>query len=92
MAMPPETRKMPKPVSAADSDLLTTEQVIERLLDADLRRVAATCVLPAVKSGGHWRFRRVDLDGWIQRQTPSSAPRQESPFMADPKPRDERPT
>ena len=28
------------------------------------------CVLPAVKSGDRWCFRRADLDEWIRRQTP----------------------
>jgi excisionase family DNA binding protein len=52
-----------------DRDLLTGQQVIERLLsDRKLRRVAATCVLPAVRCGTEWRFRRSDLDDWIQRQ------------------------
>lgn len=47
-------------------DLLTTEQVIERLLeDETLSRAAATCVLPAVRVGSSWRFRRADLDSWI---------------------------
>lgn len=48
--------------------MLTADQVIERLIDADLRRAAATCVLPAVRSGENWRFRRADLDEWIRRQ------------------------
>lgn len=49
--------------------LLTSEQVIERLLaDAHLRRRAATCVLPAVRFGGEWRYRSADLDAWIARQ------------------------
>ena len=52
------------------NELLTTDEVIDRLLeDANLRRVAATCVLPAVRVGSTWRFRRSDLDEWIRRQT-----------------------
>jgi len=52
------------------SELLTTEEVIDRLLeDANLRRVATTCVLPAVRVGSTWRFRRSDLDEWIRSQT-----------------------
>ena len=51
------------------TDLITSEQVMERLLsDANLRRVAVTCVLPAVKCGDEWRFRRRDLDTWISLQ------------------------
>jgi excisionase family DNA binding protein len=83
---------MPKSISAAENSLLTTEQVIERLLDANLRRLAATCVLPAVRSGDHWRFRRADLDEWIRRQAPSTAPSPDGPFKAPAKSRDERPS
>jgi len=57
---------------ASPSDLLSAEEVIDRLLeDANLRRVAATCVLPAVRVGSSWRFRRSDLDDWIRRQRES---------------------
>jgi len=59
---------MPKPAGATASDLLSAEQVIQRLLDANLRSVAATCVLPAVRSGNQWCFRRADLEEWIRRQ------------------------
>ncbi len=55
--------------SSTDTELLTTEQVMEILLtDADLRRRAATCVLPAVRCGSEFRFRKRDLDRWICRQ------------------------
>jgi hypothetical protein len=51
------------------SEWLTGEQVIDRLLeDPLLRRIASTCVLPAVRCGDEWRFRRSDLDQWIDRQ------------------------
>jgi len=51
------------------ASLLTSEQVIERLLaDAHLRRVATTCVLPAVRYGTEWRYRESDLEAWIARQ------------------------
>jgi excisionase family DNA binding protein len=51
------------------SEWLTGEQVVDRLLeDPTLRRIAATCVLPAVRCGDEWRFRRSDLDQWIVRQ------------------------
>jgi hypothetical protein len=51
------------------ADLLTSEEVIQRLYaDAALRRVAVTCVLPAVRCADEWRFRRSDLDAWIVRQ------------------------
>ena len=52
-----------------DTELLTTDEVIDLLLaDANLRSVAATCVLPAVRYGEDWRFRRADLDEWIRVQ------------------------
>ena len=50
-------------------DLLTSDEVIQHLCsDAALRRVAVTCVLPAVRWADEWRFRRSDLDAWIVRQ------------------------
>jgi hypothetical protein len=74
---------MPKSTSLADADLLTGDQVIDRLLaDANLRRNAATCVLPAVRCGSDWRFRRADLENWIRRQSFSAGGGSVSP--ADP--------
>ncbi len=53
-------------VADAPPDLLTAEQVINALLvDAELRRAAATCVLPAVRWGSTWRFKKADLEKWI---------------------------
>ena len=51
------------------TDLLTTEQVMDILIaDANLRRRAATCVLPAVRIGTRTFFRRQDLDAWRDRE------------------------
>lgn len=51
------------------TEFLSSEDVIEVLeRDPELRRVALACVLPAVRVGDEWRFRRVDLDRWIARQ------------------------
>ena len=51
------------------SDLLTTEQVMDILIaDANLRRRAATCVLPAVRLGQMTYFRRRDLEAWRDRE------------------------
>jgi len=51
------------------SDLLTTEQVMDILIaDANLRRRAATCVLPGVRVGGLTYFRRSDLEAWRERE------------------------
>ena len=58
------------------TDLLTTDEVIDRLLeDASLRHIAGTCVLPAVRVGDGWRFRRTDLEEWIRRQESRREPR-----------------
>jgi hypothetical protein len=55
----------------ASTKLLTTDEVIDRLLeDANLRRVAATCVLPGMRIGSTWLFRESDLEEWIRRQRP----------------------
>jgi hypothetical protein len=57
------------PEVADRPELLTSEEVIQRLsADPSLRRVALTCVLPAVRWNNEWRFRRSDLDAWIARQ------------------------
>jgi hypothetical protein len=49
------------------SDFLTSDEVLDRLMsDVGLRRVALTCVLPAVRSAGKWRFRKSDLEEWIE--------------------------
>jgi hypothetical protein len=64
--------RTPTPPNGASSDAnewLTSDQVVDRLLeDPLLRRIASTCVLPAVRCGDEWRFRRSDLDQWIGRQ------------------------
>jgi hypothetical protein len=50
------------------SDLLTTEEVTTLLLaDASLQSDVSTCVLPAIRQGGRWRFRKSDLEDWIKR-------------------------
>lgn len=56
---------------ASDSatDLLTAEEVVEVLrADPKLRQIAVTCVLSAVRCGNEWRFKRADLEAWIERQ------------------------
>jgi excisionase family DNA binding protein len=56
-------------------DTLTSEEVIQRLLAQPLlRKRATTCVLPAVRVGSEWRFRRSDLEAWIRTQLSASQP------------------
>jgi hypothetical protein len=64
-----QTPSTPAGDAEESSEWLTGEQVIDRLLeDPLLRRIASTCVLPAIRCGDEWRFRRSDLDQWIGRQ------------------------
>ena len=63
---------MPTPPNGGaneSTEWLTSDEVVDRLLeDPALRQIASTCVLPAVRCGDEWRFRRSDLDQWIGRQ------------------------
>lgn len=62
---------MPRALATAPH-FLTSEDVIDVLQrDPRLRRLAVACVLPAVRVGDEWRFRRVDLEDWIARQLAS---------------------
>ena len=64
-----ENSEMKRATVDSATDLLTTDQVMDRLLaDESLRRAAATCVLPAIRYGTEWRFRKGDLEAWIQRR------------------------
>lgn len=69
---------MPNNATSAVEDppeLLTAEQVINALVvDAELRRAAATCVLPAVRFGSTWRFKKADLENWIRLHQNRRAP------------------
>jgi hypothetical protein len=61
--------------TAHEIEFLTSDQVIEHLLaQPSLRRRAATCVLPAVRVAGEWRFRRSDLEAWIRSEIVSPPP------------------
>jgi hypothetical protein len=57
----------------AAEDLLTNEQVIDRLMTSEtLRRAAIRCVLPGILIGREWYFRRRDLEAWIAGQDASN--------------------
>jgi excisionase family DNA binding protein len=49
---------------------LTTEDVLAylRVTHRTIYRLARSGELPAVRIGRQWRFRRTDLDAWIDRQ------------------------
>lgn len=49
---------------------LTTEEVLGylKITPRTIYRLIRTGELPAVRIGRQWRFRREDLDAWVQRQ------------------------
>jgi excisionase family DNA binding protein len=49
---------------------LTTEEVLGclKVNPRTIYRLIKTGALPAVRIGRQWRFRRADLDAWIDRQ------------------------
>jgi excisionase family DNA binding protein len=50
--------------------LLTTGEVLDylRVTPRTIYRLIRAGELPAVRIGRQWRFRRVDLDNWLDRQ------------------------
>jgi excisionase family DNA binding protein len=55
-----------------DDSFLTTEEVLE-YLQVNLRtvyRLIKAGKLPAVRVGRQWRFRKRDIDGWLETQRP----------------------
>ena len=79
-----------------DETFLTTEEVLE-YLQVNLRtvyRLIKAGKIPAVRVGRQWRFRKRDIDAWLETQRPrgsrsaqsSSAPRQ-SPAATGARPR-----
>lgn len=53
-----------------NSDILTIKPLASylQLNERTIYRLAADGQLPAFKVGGSWRFRRADIDRWIDRQ------------------------
>ena len=54
---------------------LTTEEVLGYLKTTPrtIYRLIRTGELPAIRIGRQWRFRRSDLDGWLDRQRAGAA-------------------
>ena len=52
---------------------LTTEEVLAylKVTPRTIYRLIRSGELPAVRIGRQWRFRRTDLDEWVERQRPS---------------------
>lgn len=74
---------MATPPAAPDA-FLTTEEVLA-YLQVNLRtvyRLIDAGKLPAVRVGRQWRFRRRDIDAWLDQQRASSAPATDAPAPA----------
>jgi len=72
-----------------DETFLTTEEVLE-YLQVNLRtvyRLIKAGKIPAVRVGRQWRFRKRDIDAWLDSQRPRGGPRQVAPApSATPRP------
>jgi excisionase family DNA binding protein len=69
-----------------DESFLTTEEVLE-YLQVNLRtvyRLIKAGKIPAVRVGRQWRFRKRDIDAWLENQRPRSA--RPAPAAATPRP------
>ena len=67
-----------------DETFLTTEEVLE-YLQVNLRtiyRLIKAGKIPAVRVGRQWRFRKSDIDAWLDSQRPRVAARPPSPSPA----------
>jgi excisionase family DNA binding protein len=77
-----------------DETFLTTEEVLE-YLQVNLRtvyRLIKAGKIPAVRVGRQWRFRKTDIDGWLDSQrprvgvrTPAAAPARVAPISGRPR-------
>jgi excisionase family DNA binding protein len=70
-----------------DETFLTTEEVLE-YLQVNLRtvyRLIKAGKIPAVRVGRQWRFRKRDIDAWLDSQRPRGGSRQ-APATAAPRP------
>ena len=57
--------------SCMDSDIMTIREVAEylKLTEKTAYRHVADGKIPGFKVGGAWRFRRSEIDRWIERQS-----------------------
>jgi len=71
-----------------DETFLTTEEVLE-YLQVNLRtvyRLIKAGKIPAVRVGRQWRFRKRDIDGWLDSQRPRGAGRAAGQAAPAPRP------
>ena len=57
-----------------DSDIMTIKEVADylKITEKTAYRLVAAGDLPGFKVGGSWRFRRSEIDRWIDRQSAKS--------------------
>lgn len=62
------------PESMLNGEVLTLKEVAAYLKvdDRTIYRLAASKNIPAFKVGGTWRFRKADIDEWIEAQVQGS--------------------
>ena len=75
-----------------DEIFLTTEEVLE-YLQVNLRtvyRLIKAGKIPAVRVGRQWRFRKRDIDAWLDTQRPRGERMPEGPVSGKPQTRDGR--
>jgi excisionase family DNA binding protein len=59
------------PSSPADNAIMTIGEVADylKVTERTIYRLAGAKQIPAFKVGGSWRFSKVDIDGWIKKQS-----------------------
>ena len=75
-------------VDGRDEGFLTTEEVLD-YLQVNLRtvyRLIKAGKIPAVRVGRQWRFRKHDIDAWLESQRSRQAPGPASPARVRPAP------
>lgn len=57
--------------SSADNAIMTIGEVADylKVTERTIYRLAGAKQLPAFKVGGSWRFSKVDIEGWIKKQS-----------------------
>ncbi len=61
---------------ASNEPLMTTQEVADwlRFHPATITRMAGEGELPAIRTGGVWRFRRADIEAYLQGGQSQAAP------------------
>jgi excisionase family DNA binding protein len=67
--------KIPGGIQMADQTLLNVRQVAQylQLKESTIYSWAQDGKIPAIKIGRTWRFRRADLDAWLERHLKNEA-------------------